>query len=77
VQEIGHALYHDKLTSQYFFRHSDFLHLHPILWPADADGVPVAPGAVLTVILALNAFGFLARVSFIALCRSDSYKITK
>jgi hypothetical protein len=61
-------------TSQYFLRHSDRLHLHPMLcalWGV----VPVGRGPARAIIRGLNAFGFFARVSFIALFRMSSCSV--
>lgn len=54
--------------SQYFFKHSERLHLHPMLCPLCVPKA-MAPCKPLTEILGLKAFGFLARVSFMALSR--------
>lgn len=57
--------------SQYFSKHSDRLHRHPMLWPLCGDAPARAtPCPPLTEILGLKAFGFLARVSLIALSRT-------
>jgi hypothetical protein len=58
---VGPAFFFQCLTSQYFFKHSDFLHLQPMLCP------PVPP-----VILGLNASAFLARVSLMAFSRTPA-----
>lgn len=52
--------------SQYFFRHSERLQRQPMLCPLCGE-LPV--GAFLTLKRGLNAFGFFARVSLMALSR--------
>ena len=56
------------LTSQYFFRHADFLHLQPILWTFCEDFLPWEPSRLN---LFWNALEFLARVSLIAFSRTS------
>jgi len=59
--QITPALKH----SQYFFRHSDFLHLQPV--PCTFCTESLAPRRFFTTNLFWNAFEFFKRVSFIAL----------
>jgi hypothetical protein len=56
-------------TSQYFLRHSERLHRHPMLCPV--RGVPTARVTTSTgfPIRGLKAFGFFARVSLMAFSR--------
>jgi len=54
-----------RLTSQYFFRHSDFLHLQPML----CIFCVFSPCASFTMNRDWNALEFLARVSLIAFSR--------